>query len=744
MRHLLFSPAVDVPRRLSRRGFLKISGAAGAGLTLGLYALDAAAQQPSAASTAPGTAPAARPVTPVAFVRIAPDNTVTIVSKHLEMGQGTYTGLPTLVAEELDASWSQIRVEGAPADAKLYANLDWGDAQGTGGSSSIANAFLQYRQAGAAARAMLVAAAAAQWKVAPESIVVKNGELSHASGRKATFGQLAQAAAGQPVPQSPKLKEPADFVYIGKTFARTDARAKSNGSAKFTQDVKLPDMLTAVVAHPPRFGARVKSFDVDSVQGMTGVRFIVEVPSGVAVVGTSFWSVKRARDKLKVEWDEASGAKYSSADILAEFKRLAAAPGAVAKSTGDAAKALGEGAKTLEAVYEFPYLAHATMEPMDCVVKLTADRCEIWNGEQFQSSDQQIVAQQLGLKPEQVVLNQMYAGGSFGRRASPVADYIVEAVSIAKALAAQTKGTGVPIKLLWTREDDMRAGYFRPAFLHTVKAALAPDGRPLAWQQRIVGQSVLADTPFASMIQGGVDAASVEGAADMPYAVPNLLVDLQSPTVGVPVLWWRSVGASHTAFSTETFLDELAALAGQDPVAYRRALLDAHPRHRAVLDLAADKAGWGKPLAAGKPGSKRGRGVALHALRGTYVAQVAEVSVTGSKFTVDRVVCAVDCGIAVNPDVVRAQMEGGIGFGLSAALYGAITIKDGAVEQSNFHDYPLLRINEMPAVEVHVVPSTANPTGVGAPGVAPIAPAVANALAAASGKRLRKLPLTLA
>ena len=743
MRNLRFQPSFDRPAVLSRRSFLKVAAGAGAGLTLGLYAGENLATE-AAKAEAPVPGMPARPVTPLAFVRIAPDNTVTILAKHLEMGQGTYTGLPTLIAEELDASWGQIRVEGAPADAKLYANLAWGEAQGTGGSSAIANSFMQYRQAGAAARAMLVAAAAEQWKVAPESIVVKNGELS-AGGHKATFGQLAEAAARQPVPQSPKLKDPKDFVYIGKSFARTDSRAKANGTAKFTQDVKLPDMLTAVVAHPPRFGATVKSFDVDSVQGMPGVRYIVEVPSGVAVIGTSFWSAKRVRDRLKIEWDETSGAKFSSPEILAEYKRLAGTPGTVAKTTGDAAKALASGGKALEAAYEFPYLAHAAMEPMNCVVSLTADRCEIWNGEQFQTVDQMAVAQALGFKPEQVVLNQLYAGGSFGRRANPQSDYIVEAVYIAKVLANQTKGNAVAVKLVWTREDDMRAGYFRPAYYHMIKAALDADGRPAAWHHRIVGQSILAGTAFeAVMVKDGVDATSVEGASTLPYAVPNLLVDLHSPKTAVPVQWWRSVGSTHTAFSTETFIDELAAAAGKDPVAYRRALLDAHPRHRAALDLVAEKSGWGKPLAAGKAGAKRARGLALHESFGTVVAQVAEVTVTGNKFTVDRVVCAVDCGVAVNPDVIRAQMEGGIGFGLSAALYGRITIKDGAVEQSNFHDYPVLRINEMPAIEVHIVASTEKPSGVGEPGVPPIAPAVANAIAAATGKRLRTLPLTLA
>jgi isoquinoline 1-oxidoreductase beta subunit len=729
----------------ARRTFLKVTTAAGAGFTLGVFSVDGLAQQ----AGAPQDAAASATVEPDTFVRIGADNTVTVFAKHFETGQGTYTGLPTLVAEELDAAWSQIRVEGAPADAKRYGNLIWkqffgADAQGTGGSTAMANSFMQYRQAGAAARAMLVGAAAAQWKVPAESIVVKNGLVSHAGGRKATFGQLAQAAGAQPVPQNPKLKDPKDFVYIGKAFARTDSKAKATGKAVYTQDVKLPGMLTAVVAHPPRFGARVKRFDAKGVQGVPGVHAVIEVPNGVAVVANGFWQAKKGRDALEVEWDERGAVKFSSADLLDQYKKLAQTPGAIARNDGDAAKAMTSAAKTLEAAYEFPFLAHASMEPMNCVVRLTADKCEVWNGEQFHTVDQMNVAKAVGLKPEQVFINQLFAGGSFGRRANPFSDYLVEAASIAKGLAAQGK-TGVPVKLVWTREDDMRGGFYRPAYYHTIKAALGADGMPVAWQHRIVGQAIQAGTPFEhALIKNGIDATSVEGPANLPYAVPNLYVDLQSPRVGVPVLWWRSVGSTHNAYSTETFIDELAASAGKDGVEFRRALLARQPRHLATLDLAADKAGWGKPLAPAKGEGKRARGVAVHESFGTVVAQVAEVTVRGDTFTVDRVVCAVDCGLAVNPDVVRAQMEGGIGYGLSAALSGAITFKDGAVEQSNFNDYPVLRIDAMPAVEVHIVPSTAPPSGVGEPGVPPIAPAVANALAAATGKRLRKLPLTLA
>jgi len=727
------------PSTMSRRFFLK-AVAGGAGLTLGIY--DAAAQMSGPGKTA--GAAAAGSFEPNAFVRIGKDNTVTVVVKHLEMGQGVYTGLPTLVAEELDAAWSQVRAEAAPADASRYNNLLWGPAQGTGGSTAIANSFEQYRQAGAAARAMLVAAAAEQWKVPAASVQVKNGVVTSGT-RKATFGELADAAAKQPVPTAVTLKDPKDFVYIGKDVRRTDSRAKSNGTARFTQDVKLPDMLTAVVLHAPRFGQKIAKVDSAAVNSIPGVRYVVEIPNGVAVIATTFWAAKKGRDALKVEWDPATGSKATTEQLLADYRKLAATPGKSAKKTGDAEAAIGSGAKKLDATYEFPFLAHAAMEPMNCVVKLTRESCEIWNGEQFQTGDQMAIAKYTGLKPEQVKLNMMYAGGSFGRRASSLSDYVLEAVSIAVQLVKSDK-VGIPVKLVWTREDDMRAGFYRPMYVHAMRAAVDADGKIAGWHHRIVGQSILAGTAFESMmVKDGIDLTSVEGASTLPYDFAHMTVELHTTDAGVPVLWWRSVGSSHTAFSTETFFDELASLAGKDPVAMRRDLLAKHPRHLAALNLAAEKAGWSQPLAAGKADEKRGRGIAVHESFGTVVAQVAEVTVDkDNKFKVDRVVCAVDCGLAVNPDNVRSQMEGGIGFGLTAALYGKITLKDGAVEQSNFHDYPLVRINEMPAVEVHIVPSTAKPTGVGEPGVPPIAPAVANALAQATGKRFRSLPLSLA
>jgi isoquinoline 1-oxidoreductase subunit beta len=713
-----------------RRDFFKASAA----FTLAFYLPQTLGQSGPGKTVATDAAQAG--LAPNAFVRIGADGSVTVIAKHVEMGQGTYTGLATLVAEELDADWSRVRVEGAPADAQRYNNLLWGPAQGTGGSTAIANSYEQLRKAGATARAMLVSAAAEAWRVPAGEVSVSNGMLTHKSGRKASFGELAGKAAAMPVPSDVKLKDPKQFRLIGKRVPRKDSREKVDGSAQYTIDMKLPGMLTAVVAHAPLFGAKVKSFDAAKAKSIRGVMNVVQIPTGVAVLATSFWAAKQGRDALSVQWDESGAGTLGSPELMAQYKALAAKPGLAAKSSGDADKALAGAAKTLEASFEFPYLAHATMEPMNCVIQWKDGACEVWNGEQFQTPDQASVAGVLGLEPSRVKINMLYAGGSFGRRANPHADYLVEAAHIVKAIDGKA-----PVKLQWTREDDTRAGYFRPLYYHSIRAGLDGSGKLVAWQHRIVGQSILTGTPFEPMmVKDGIDATSVEGAATLPYDIPNMRVELHTTKVGVPVQWWRSVGSTHTAFSTETLIDELAAAAGQDPVAFRRTMLDKHPRHRGVLDLAAEKAGWGKPLPKG-----RGRGIAVHESFNTFVAEVAEVTLLrNGGFRVDRVVCAVDCGVAVNPDVIRAQMEGGIGYGLSAALHGEITLKDGRVEQSNFHDYRPLRINEMPRVEVHIVPSSEKPTGVGEPGVPPIAPAVANALAAATGKRLRNLPLTLA
>ncbi len=722
---------------VSRRNFLKAGIAAGAGLTLGVYFPSLLAQEE--AKELPGLAHAgsktidAHTFAPNAFVRIDPDNTVTVVAKHLEMGQGTYTGLATLIAEELDAAWDQVQVVGAPANAELYRNLLWGPMQGTGGSTAIANSFTQMRKAGAAARQMLTAAAAEQWGVPAAEIEVRDGTLTHkGADKRATFGELAEAAARQPVPEEPMLKEPDEFRLIGTRVPRKDSPGKTDGSARYTQDVHLDGMLTACVARPPRFGAKLKSFDAAKAKNIKGVVDVVRFPGGVAVLAHNTWVAWQGRDALQVEWDESDAFKMGTDEIRAHYRELAQQAGLSARDEGDADGALKKAAKKIEATYELPYLAHAAMEPLNCVVQVTEKGCEIWNGEQFQTADQNAVAKLLGIKPEQVKIHMLYAGGSFGRRANPNSDYVLEAAAIAKASKRD-----VPIKMVWTREDDMRAGYYRPLFLHRIEAGLDQQGNVTAWRQHIVGQSIMQGTIMQGRIENGIDPVSVEGAANLPYAVPNIGVELHSPELGVPIQWWRSVGSSHSAYAVEAFMDELAEAAQQDPVEFRRKLLKDHPRWLGVLNVAAEKAGWGDKLEQG-----RGRGVAVHKSFNTYVAQVAEVTAgKHGDFSVDRVVVAVDCGIAVNPDVIKAQMEGGVGFGLAAALTGAITLKDGFVQQSNFNDYKILRIAEMPKVEVHIVPSTEAPTGVGEPGVPVIAPAVANALYAATGKRHYILPL---
>jgi isoquinoline 1-oxidoreductase beta subunit len=596
---------------------------------------------------------------------------------------------------------------------------------------------MQLRKAGATARAMLVAAAATEWNVTPASLTVERGVVHHApSNRQATFGALAAKASGLPVPNEVPLKEPKDFKLIGQKLPRVDVPPKTNGTAQFTIDVTFPDMLVALLQRPPLFGATVKSFDANGTKAVPGVVDVVQVPRGVAVVAKSFWAAKLGREALKVEWDDSMAEKRSTAAIMAEYRTLAEQPGMPARNDGDVAAALKGAAKTVSATYEFPYLAHAPMEPLDAVVKLDANSCEIWAGDQFQTVDQANAAATAGLKPEQVNIHTLLAGGSFGRRANMGSDYIVEAVSVAKALGAN----GVRVKLQWTREDDIRGGLYRPVYVHRLEAALDNNGRLVGWQHRIVGQSIMAGTAFAPvMVKNGIDGTSVEGAANLPYAIPNMSVELSTTQTGVPVLWWRVVGSSHTAYATEAFMDEIAHAAGKDPFAFRQAMLEHHPRHKAVLELAANAAGWGSPLPKGK-----GRGIAVAEAFGTYVAQVAEVTVAqNGQVKVDRVVCAVDCGTPINPDVITAQMEGGIGFGLGAALYGAITLKDGKVEQTNFDAYQVLRIDEMPKVEVHIVQSPEAPTGVGEPGVAPVGPAVANAVFAATGKRLRILPFAV-
>lgn len=719
-------------QNVSRRGFLK----AGIGLTIAVM-VPGCAKSPES-ETAAGGAMIENGVLfePNAFVRIGADNTVTVVAKHLEMGQGTYTGLATLIAEELDADWAQVKVEGAPGDAKRFNNLAWGPYQGTGGSSAIANSFEQMRNAGATARAMLVQAAATAWHVPAGEITVNAGVLSHANGKQATFGEFAEAASTLAVPENIALKDPKDFTLIGKVAPRKDSKAKTNGSAIFTQDIQLDDMLVAVVAHPPKFGATVKSFDDKATRAVKGVVDVVKMPTGVAVLASNYWTAKKGRDVLKVEWDESQAFQKSSDEIIADYQALVTKPGILARKDGDALGSLAKSKNVISHEYTFPFLAHAAMEPMNCVVQLKNGICEVWNGNQLHTVDQFALSAAFGIKPEDVKINTLYAGGSFGRRGNPKSDYLLEAANIVKASNSTN-----PIKLVWSREDDMQAGYYRPMYVHKISATLNAEGLPDAWHHTIVGQSIATGTAFeGQMVKDGIDATSVEGASTLPYQIPNLQVDLHTTndTVKVPVQWWRSVGSTHTAYSTEVFIDQLATIAGQDPIAYRLALLKDKPRHAGVLRLAADKAS----AMPNKSGVKQGRGVALHESFNTAVAQIVDISIDSDHhLTVDRVVCAVDCGIAVNPDVIRAQMEGSIGYALAAALTGEITLKEGVVEQGNFDRYPVLRIAEMPAIEVHIVPSAEKPTGVGEPGVPPFTPALANAIFAVTGKHLVRLPI---
>jgi isoquinoline 1-oxidoreductase subunit beta len=707
----------------SRRKFLKDSAALVGGLVIGFY-LPIKGGRAYAADAPPKDV-----FPPNAFIRIAPDDSITIVVNKSEMGQGVYTSLPMLIAEELEADWSRISVVSAPV-AAVYNRPGMG-MQMTGGSSSIPSSWEQMRRIGASGRIMLIRAAAQQWGVPESECHAENSQVIHAvSGKKLSYGKLADAAAKLPLPDNVILKSPKDFKIIGKATKRLDTPAKINGSAQFGLDVYLPGMLTVLIARSPVFGGKVKRFDATAARKLPGVQGVYQVPTGIAVAATGFWPAKTARDLLEIEWDEGPGAALSTPKMRAEFLALAKTPGAVARKDGDTVQGFKKAHKSISAEYEIPYLAHAAMEPLNVVVDLKPDHCSIWTGTQMQTMDAMMAAKTAGLKPEQVEIHTTFLGGGFGRRANPRSDFVIEAVQVAMAV-------GLPVKVVWTREDDMRGGNYRPMWADHIEAGIAKDGKPLAWKHTLVGQSIVADTAFAGfLIQNGIDVTSVEGAATLPYVIPNLQVELHSPKNEVPVQWWRSVGHSHTAFVVETMIDELAHLAGKDPVAYRLGILPADSRYRGVLQLAADKAGWGKKkLAVG-----HAYGAAVHKSFDSYVAEIAEVSLENGKIRVHRVVAAVDCGMVINPDGVRQQIEGGIVYGLSAALHGAITLENGRVVQSNFHDYAPLRFSEMPQVEVHIVASSESPTGIGEPGTPPIAPAVANALFKLTGKRVRRMP----
>jgi len=708
---------------MQRRDFLRASVAASGGLLIGFH-FPRLSQLASAQSSA-------NVFMPNAFVRIGTDERVTVIVNHSEMGQGVYTSLPMLLADELDADWTKVGFEPAPVDPK-YNHPAFG-MQITGGSSSVWSGLEQFRQAGAAARAMLVAAAAQQWNVDSSTCRTESGAVLSGSNRKLTYGQLVGGAAKLTPPEHVQLKDPKTFKLIGKPIKRLDTPEKLNGKAVFGIDVKLPGMLTAVVARPPIFGAKMKSFDDSRAGAMPGVRKIVAISAGVTVIADTFWQAKMAREALRIEWDEGRMQTFSTTQMMRDFRERAKSPGTSVRKDGDPAAALANAAKKVEAVYEVPYLSHLMMEPLNCVVDLRAGSCEVWTGSQFQTVDRANAAKVAGLPNEKVQLHTTFLGGGFGRRANPQSDFVVEAVQVAKA-------AGAPVKVIWTREDDMAGGWYRPAFLHAIEGGIDASGNAVSWRSRLVGQSIMAGTPFAAVMLKGkdYDPASVEGVDDLPYAIPNVAVESHQAEINVPVQWLRSVGHSHTAFAVECFVDELAALAGKDPYQFRRAMLEKQPRHLGVLDLAAQKAGWDKPLPKGM-----GRGIAVHFAFGSYSAHVAEVSVTDGRVRIHRMVCAIDCGRYVNPGIIAAQTEGGAIFGASAALFQELTFENGRLQQTNFHTFPAMRMNECPEIETQIVESNEKSGGIGEPGVPCAAPAIANAIFAVTGKRIRRLPIRM-
>ncbi len=703
---------------LSRRTFIKVSAAAGGGMLLGL-----GLSQPDdvAAAESGGFAPDA-------FVRIDRDGRVTFVVCQVEMGQGTYTSMSMLIAEELEVELASVHVEHAPASDKLYANPLLG-FQATGGSTSVRGFWEPLRRAGATARTMLIAAAADSWKTDVSACRAERGEVTHLpTGRKLGYGALADKAATLAVPDKVALKDPRAFKLIGTPAKRLDTPDKVNGKAVYGIDVKLPGMKIAAVAACPVIGGKLARVDDSKARTVRGVRQIVRLDDAVAVVADHMGAAKKGLAALDIAWDGGASAQFSTADLVDALDAASKRPGAVAKREGDVANAMAGAAQTVEAIYHQPLLAHAALEPMNCTVHVQPDSCDVWVGTQVASRAQATAAQVTGLPPEKVRVHNHLLGGGFGRRLD------VDGVTRAVAIARQVEG---PVKVMWSREEDIQHDIYRPYYYDRLAAGLDRDGMPVAFSHRVTGSSILARW-LPPAFQNGLDSDAVEGAAG-PYGFPNVLVDYvrQEPPAGLTTGWWRGVGSTHNSFMVEGFIDELAVAAKKDPVAYRQALLDGAPRARAVLDLAADKAGWGKPMPAGK-----GRGVSLIFGFGTYVAQIAEVAVgKDGRVRVERVVCALDCGRIVNPDTVRAQAEGGTIFGITAALHGEITLKNGRVTQGNFDTYQMLRIDEAPAIEVHLVDSTEAPGGMGEPATAGIAPAVVNAVFAATGKRLRKLPI---
>jgi isoquinoline 1-oxidoreductase subunit beta len=702
---------------LSRRNFLINSAVAGGGLLVSL-------SLPFDQGRAVGTESFA----PNAFIRIGTDGQIVLTMPYVEMGQGTYTSIPMLIAEELEVSLKQVRLEHAPPNEKLYANPMLG-IQATGNSNAIRGAWKPLREAGATARVMLIAAAAQRWDVDARSCHAHEGEVIHTSTwRKLKYGELAVAAAHMPVPKDVALKRAEDFKLIGTSAKRLDASGKVNGTTAYGMDARPPGVKIATLAQSPVFGGWLKSVDDTAAKAVKGVRQIVRLDDAVAVVADHMGAAKKGLEALKIEWDEGTHAGLGTQDVARELEQATHKAGAIAQNIGDADKAMANAATRVEASYHLPFLAHATMEPMNCTVHFRGTECEIWVGTQAIARVQAMAAKAAGLPVEKVTVHNHLIGGGFGRRLE--ADGAVRAVEIAK----QVDG---PVKVVWTREEDIQHDMYRPYWVDRIAAGLDKSGKPIAWINRFAGSSVIARW-LPPAFKDGLDPDTTEGAIDLVYALPNFHVEyIRVEPPGIPTAFWRSVGPSHNVFVTESFIDELAAAAGQDAVTYRRALLDHNPRAKAVLDLAAEKASWSSPLPKG-----RGRGIALQYVFGSYLAQVAEVAVAkDGSVRVHRVVCAMDCGTVINPDTVQAQIQSGVMFGVTAALYGEITLKNGRVEQANFDTYQMLRINEAPAIEVHIVKSTEPPGGMGEAGTSGIVPAIGNAVFAATGKRLRKMPI---
>jgi isoquinoline 1-oxidoreductase subunit beta len=705
---------------LSRRSFLQAGAAASGGLILSLSLPFANGN--AEAADADGFAPNA-------FIRIGGDGQIVLIMPYVEMGQGTYTSIPMLIAEELEVDLKQVRLEHAPPNEKLYGNPLLGGIQATGNSNAIRAAWQPLREAGAIARTMLVSAAAKRWNVDPVSCRAQSGEVLHPpTGRSIKYGELAADAARIPMPESVALTRPEDFKLIGTPAKRLDAPAKVNGTAVYGIDARPPGVKIATLAQSPVFGGRVRSVDDTTAKAVKGVRQIVRLDDAVAVVADHMGAAKKGLAALVIEWDDGPHAKLNTKDIADELEKATLDPGAVAQNIGDVDKAMASAVTKLEATYQVPFLAHATMEPMNCTVHVRKDGCEVWVGSQVVARAQAAAAKTAGLPLDKVVVHNHLIGGGFGRRLE--VDGVIRAVQIAQHVDG-------PVKVVWTREEDIQHDMYRPYWFDRISAGLDEKGMPVAWNHRFAGSSVIARWA-PPVFKNGLDPDTTEGAIDLVYALPNMHVEyLRVEPPGIPTAFWRSVGPSHNVFVTESFIDELAAAAKQDPVAYRRALLDKSPRAKAVLDLAAERAGWGQPLPQGV-----GRGVSVQFAFATYMAQIAEVEVSkDGAVRVRRVVCAVDCGTVVNPDTIQAQIQSAIIFGITAALYGEITLKDGRVEQTNFDTYQILRMNEAPAIEVHIVQSFEPPGGMGETGTSAIIPAVANAVFAATGRRLRKLPI---